>query len=162
MKKLSIVSAPVSGPAIRWIEEESKTLNTRIHHSRCGQGGERIIAGAPVDGYDPSTKTVYQYHGCHWHGCPQHCEYAKATEIYSKTLPREEQIKRAGYKLVVMWECKQSKRLTRSPFPPKPVNKLYPHEIIYDFEALLVKTSFYTTPKTYPMITSTFRYRSRL
>ena len=25
--------------------------------------------GAPVDGYNHETKTVFQYHGCHWHGC---------------------------------------------------------------------------------------------
>ena len=21
-----------------------------------------------VDGYEPKTNTVYQFHGCHWHG----------------------------------------------------------------------------------------------
>jgi hypothetical protein len=29
----------------------------------------KIIRGGEVDGYDQSTNTVYQFHGCYWHGC---------------------------------------------------------------------------------------------
>ena len=52
-----------------WLEYVSRQSGTHIHHHRCGHGGERLIGGAPVDGYHPETKTVFQFHGCHWHGC---------------------------------------------------------------------------------------------
>ena len=52
-----------------------------IHHKMCGHGGERMVnvwvlhdkgGKEPVfllvDGYEPETNTVYQFHGCHWHG----------------------------------------------------------------------------------------------
>ena len=52
-----------------------------IHHKMCRHGGERIVTvwvlndkGKKktgifflVDGYEPETNTVYQFHGCHWH-----------------------------------------------------------------------------------------------
>ena len=52
-----------------------------IHHKMCGHGGERMVtvwvlndkdekepAYFLIDGYEPETNTVYQFHGCHWHG----------------------------------------------------------------------------------------------
>ena len=40
-----------------------------IHHKMCGHGGERRIAGYPVDGFCWETNAVFQFHGCHWHDC---------------------------------------------------------------------------------------------
>ena len=57
--------------ATKWLEWEAKQRGIHIHHARCGHGGERHILGARVDGYHPETKTVFQYHGCFWHGCKQ-------------------------------------------------------------------------------------------
>ena len=54
--------------AIKWLEWEAKQRGIHIHHARCGHGGERKILGARVDGYHPETKTIFQYHGCFWHG----------------------------------------------------------------------------------------------
>ena len=47
----------------------------------CGYGGKRMVkvrilndkgtktfAYLSVDGYEPDTNTVYQFHGCYWHG----------------------------------------------------------------------------------------------
>ena len=34
----------------------------------CGHGGKRRIVGAPVDGYDLTAKTAFQYHGCYRQG----------------------------------------------------------------------------------------------
>ena len=43
----------------------------RIKHVR--NGGEQSVVTTTdsyfVDGYDPSTQTVYEFHGCLWHGC---------------------------------------------------------------------------------------------
>ena len=55
--------------AIKWLEWEAKKRGIHIHHARCGHGGERQILGARVDGYHPESKTVFQFHGCLWHGC---------------------------------------------------------------------------------------------
>jgi len=43
-----------------WLEKEGRIRKTHIHHALCGHGGERWVEGAPVDGYDPKTKTVFQ------------------------------------------------------------------------------------------------------
>jgi len=39
------------------------------HHALCGHGGERWIQGAPLEGYEPKSKTEFQFHGCYFHGC---------------------------------------------------------------------------------------------
>ena len=37
-----------------------------------GNQGEAVLGnGLRVDGYDPLTKTAYEFHGCCWHGCPK-------------------------------------------------------------------------------------------
>lgn len=64
-----------------------------------------------VDGYDPSTNTVYLYHGRFWHGCPKTYDpemihpiiKIKMKDLYEKTVYYEDLIKSAGYKLVVKW-----------------------------------------------------------
>ena len=65
----------------QWIEAWTIETGKHIHHKMCGHGGERMVkawvlndkgkkepAFFLVDGYDPETNTVYQFHGCHWHG----------------------------------------------------------------------------------------------
>ena len=44
----------------------------RIRHVRNGdEQSIRTIANSYfVDGYDPLTRTVYEFHGCLYHGCP--------------------------------------------------------------------------------------------
>lgn len=64
-----------------------------------------------VDGYDPSTNTVYLFHGRFWHGCPDTYDpdfihpIAKLPmkDLYDKTMEYEKKIKDAGYNLVVQW-----------------------------------------------------------
>ena len=67
--------------ACQWIEHMSEETGRHIHHKMCGHGGERQVTvwylnskgekdytTYPVDGYEPETRTVYQFHGCKWHG----------------------------------------------------------------------------------------------
>ena len=68
--------------ACQWIEKQSELIGRHIHHALCGHGGEYYVylyAGKekdsrareiPVDGYEPESNTIFQYHGCKWHGCP--------------------------------------------------------------------------------------------
>lgn len=66
-----------------------------------------------VDGFDPITKTIYEFHGDYWHGNPiffKPQDYnikAKDTygNLYQQTLEREFKILESGYNLIVMWEC---------------------------------------------------------
>ena len=77
-------------------------------------GDEVEIVGAKVDGYDESTDTVYQFHGCYWHGCPR-CypdqellNTVKKTTVgvlYEATIERFNRIRAAGYNLVETWVC---------------------------------------------------------
>ena len=140
---------------ICWLEHVSRKSGKHIHHHKCGHGGERFIKGVPVDGYHPETKTVFQFHGCHWHGCIQ-CfpNSEQRTEVirinkngkettreiaYLKTFARSEEIRHLGYNLVERWEHEKP-----SPWwndkPPSKRNETYPHAIIFDFESYQDKT----------------------
>lgn len=65
-----------------------------------------------ADGYDPTTNTVYQFHGTYWHSDPivfSHellHELAEMThgENYAISCKKDQQILDWGYNLVVMWE----------------------------------------------------------
>jgi len=77
-----------SASSVRWLGHASKQLGRHIHHELCGHDGERWIEGAPVDGYDPKTKTVFQYHGYHWYGC-RRCFPNAREEIITHSQTRE-------------------------------------------------------------------------
>lgn len=70
--------------AIEWLNTFN---NPRILHAE--NGGEQVVAGYKVDGYDPSTKTVYEFHGDAWHGNPDIYEPHEKCHPY-KNLTAEE------------------------------------------------------------------------
>ncbi len=91
--------------------------NPNIQHSL--NGGEMKILGDKVDGFDCETRTVYQFQGCFFHGCPD-CYYPKTQnpvnkktmgELYEKTNNHCRQLRIAGYTVIEMWECKWVKSL---------------------------------------------------
>ena len=88
----------------------------------------------PVDGYEPESKTIFQYYGCKWHGCP--CQKERNSlekERYTKTIDLEKKMKEQGFKFVSVWECEKpelKKMRFKKEFRP------YPYFIVYDFEAL--------------------------
>jgi hypothetical protein len=69
---------------------------------------KRII----VDGFNPTTNTVYEFWGDYWHGNPNKFRSTdmnpttKKTfgELYQQTLVRRDLIQSAGYKVVDIWE----------------------------------------------------------
>ena len=95
-----------------WLEKEEKRLGFHIHHASCGHGGERCLLGSPVDGYEPSSRTVYEFHGCFFHGCPR-CARTKRDEptiigktpkqLYYATLAKTAALRQAGFKVVEKW-----------------------------------------------------------
>ena len=145
--------------AIKWLEWEAKNRGIHIHHARCGHGGERKILGARVDGYHQESKTVFQFHGCLWHGCEkcypedrqkpvqQKTRQGKViprldTEkkpmnrktAYELTLQRTQSLRKEGYRVVEKWEHEKPTPWANT-HCPKVETETYPHAIVYDFES---------------------------
>lgn len=95
----------VSASGRRWLDRVSTSTTLREHVITVD--GQKF----KVDGYDPSTNTIYEYFGVFWHGCPSYCDHAKVnprngvpySTLYARTLERIEIFKRAGYTLVSTW-----------------------------------------------------------
>ena len=58
-----------SKASIQWLEWEAQERGVTIRHAT--NGGEVFIGGRdiPVDGFDRANQTIYQFHGCLYHGC---------------------------------------------------------------------------------------------
>ena len=131
-----------SPESLRWLEKEAALRKIHIHHAACGHGGERWVERAPVDGYNHETKTVFQYHGCHWHGCRKCYPYDRNRIIitnnqtredrFKATVARTQKLRAAGYHVIEAWSCEVGKINIKL---PKPQTQSYPHAILYDFEA---------------------------
>lgn len=50
-----------------WLDWISKTEGKTIMH-KCNSGKEKRIGPYLLDGYEASTKTIYEYYGCYFHG----------------------------------------------------------------------------------------------
>ena len=138
---------------VAWIEWEAKRRGIHIHHARCGRGGWRHILGAPVDGYHSETKTIFQFHGCFWHGCEK-CFPNQGDKVlrhdrqgnpitrkvaYQRTVRRTQLLRAAGYTVVERWSHEAPRPWWNDRCPPKR-NETYPHAIVYDFESYQDKT----------------------
>ncbi|CAH3168038.1 unnamed protein product [Porites lobata] len=89
----------------------------RIRHVR--NGGEQTVRTSTsiyyVDGYDASTNTIYEFHGCLYHGCPtcypmrdikHYCAPDRTVqELYNATEAKRTALLHAGYNVFECWEC---------------------------------------------------------
>ena len=65
-----------------------------------------------VDGFDPLTNTIYEFNGDFWHGNPKKYNpdemhpilNRKYSYLYKKTLSKERNLIKKGYKVVSIWE----------------------------------------------------------
>ena len=95
-----------------WLDWEAQRGARRIIH-RQNSGREKRIGPYPVDGYDPDRKTVYQFHGCYYHGhtcyLTSHITDVEwielASERYEDTIAATAYIEEKGYEVIEMWEC---------------------------------------------------------
>ena len=85
-------STRFSQQAIQWIEYLNQTRNLQIQHGT--NGGEVRLGNYVVDGYDRTTKTVYEFHGFHgFHGFHKHsCQTDFDPVKWNKVLEREEEL----------------------------------------------------------------------
>jgi hypothetical protein len=102
-----------SKKAIMGLLHMEQTDGVVIKHARNGR--EYILTELPhfsVDCYCAETNTVYEFFGCYFHGCT--CQPFRdvittngdtLAARYELTMPRLEQITRAGYQVKVQWEC---------------------------------------------------------
>lgn len=96
--------------AIKWLKWTSYIEKIQIRHAM--NMGELKIGSYKVDGLH--GKTVYEFHGCWWHGCPK-CmkrrhqltadQILTAEEAYQRTVKRKQYIEDKGYTVIEMWEC---------------------------------------------------------
>ena len=72
----------------------------------------KVIGNFRVDGYDPTTQTIYEFLGDYWHGHPEKFdanEFNKSCkktygELYYETIQRFRKLKTIGYGIKYIWE----------------------------------------------------------
>ena len=152
-----------SKAALQWLYFEDQTLGgNRIKHTR--NGGEQVLqvkgGKVSVDGYDAQTKTVYEFHGCEYHGCPK-CKPVRRHEktwhhpdrtieaIYQATQRKTELLRAAGYTVKEEWECDFRRLLKHCPHLQDQVNNmswvtpLNPREAFFGGRTGLVKCHYH-------------------
>ena len=100
--------------AIEWLEwvahKEGIYIRHQLNNTEKRIGGRKL----PVDGFNPQMQTVYQFHGCYWHGHDCALNRGKEfnekrnkpmAELVEETRANTEYIKSKGYRVVEMWEC---------------------------------------------------------
>ena len=99
----------------------------RIRHVRNGgeQSVRTIVDSYFVEGCDPLTHTVYEFHGFLYHGCPRCYPNRRAKhyatpdrtveELYQATLSKRMALLRAGYTVIEMWECEWDRLVDNEP-----------------------------------------------
>ena len=123
--------------ALKWLAWQEYQL--RLQHSTTRDrirtvrnGGEiHVFDKYLVDGYDPcdpgtQRPTVYEFHGCLWHGCP-HCFPRNRNqfpichtdrtlqEVYEATLLKQEALRQRGCVVKIMWECDWDQEVKTNP-----------------------------------------------
>jgi G:T-mismatch repair DNA endonuclease (very short patch repair protein) len=101
--------------ALYWLRGVAEELRERgfLLSSKLSADGERCILGHFVDGYCESTRTIYQFHGCFFHGCKECYDGESYNTVSNETFyTLRERTKRTtqlfqqhGYTVVEMWEC---------------------------------------------------------
>lgn len=110
-----VVKGQYSSIAIQWLVTIEQQLGIKLRRVGSPEGEFRIPGTKfHVDGYNPSTNTIYEFYGDKYHGnpklfdkkdcCHPYDKKLTAGSLYRKTKSRERLLKRLGYKLVVIWE----------------------------------------------------------
>ena len=113
---------PQSQVAREWLSFENAQLmatsptveGDRIRHAF--NGGEVRVANMLVDGFDASTRVVYEFNGCFFHGCidcfphqrhqvSKRCNDRSFNECFEGTLLKRRRLEAAGFVVKTMWEC---------------------------------------------------------
>ena len=101
--------------ALCWLREIEKELCEKgfILDSRLSVKGEQKILDRYVDGYCEQTRTIYQFHGCFYHGCKKCYDGETYNDVLneqffilrSQTIRLTTLFRQAGYTVIEKWEC---------------------------------------------------------
>ena len=105
-KRCPKCSIRISKKEIQWLDYIGIPQNNRNVCIRVNS--KKFFA----DGYDPITKTVYEFYGDYWHGNPEifnQNEMNKSIKktfgyLYGKTINKEKILIKAGYNIISIWE----------------------------------------------------------
>jgi G:T-mismatch repair DNA endonuclease (very short patch repair protein) len=108
-----------SDEGVEWVEYKRRHEGvTGMRHAL--NGGEVRVHNYLVDGFDEENKTVYEYYGCFFHGCPKCFRETlrnpntnkRLRQALVETWRREQDLRSMGYKVESMWGCawKEQKR----------------------------------------------------
>ncbi|XP_057658493.1 uncharacterized protein LOC130895287 [Diorhabda carinulata] len=100
--------------AIQWLIWEERQRGIKIEHA--SRGREVVINGLKLDGYCNTTREVFEFEGCYFHGCPKCIKYKRGTptyedpsltyeQRYEATSAKNEKLRQLGYEVLVKWEC---------------------------------------------------------
>ena len=127
------------------------TARTEDRVTHAGNRGEHAIVTPTrvcyVDDFHPVTQTVYEFHGCVWHGCPRYhpnCRLVPRVhqdrsmeEVYDAACAKTALLRSMGFTVVEMWECfwddlsKHDPRLIQFPHTLEIVEPLDPRHAFY-------------------------------
>lgn len=119
-----------SKESICWLDFLMHKENINIQHAL--NGGEKTILGYKVDGYCDKTNTIYQFHGCFWHGCPKcydpdfinNKNKKTMRDLYKNTQKISAKLIK-DHKLSELWECDFTKS-----FEIKKYKKIWKREVV--------------------------------
>lgn len=103
-----------SNGQIDWLDTIMKYTTIHIQHIKNDVEHRIGRTKKHADGYSNEYNTIFEFHGCYYHGCPRCFTdrdkisiYKKQSmeEIYQKTLKKEQECRDLGYNLIVIWEC---------------------------------------------------------
>jgi len=87
-------------------------IRTTLNGGEMRVGPQQVL----VDGYDASTDTVYEFHGCLWHGCPKcfkNNRHSYTTvhpdctlyKVHEHTKKKIKTLKDHSDRVIEKWEC---------------------------------------------------------
>ena len=169
--------------SIKWLKYISQKDEINIRHA-CN-GGESVITvngkSYKVDGYCKETNTIYQFHGCYWHGCSL-CYHELTVNRFNqynmkylckRTMAIDEALRTGGYNVVTIWEHefdreKNMRNVKLDEYdlvePPKIRDdgffggRCEPVKLIYDFKHNEVKGKYIDVVSLYPTVMYYDRY----
>lgn len=111
-------NANQSKAALEWLcYEDFKLGGNKLRNVRNG-GEQKVLTPGEamfVDGYDEASKTVYEFHGCFYHGCVKcfsNHRYRKhnchpdptISKVYKATCQKTKQLRQADNTVIEKWE----------------------------------------------------------
>ncbi|CAB3977900.1 DNA polymerase [Paramuricea clavata] len=176
-----------SAIALCWLKDITRMLDENNLKLCCklSVGGERRIMGHYVDGYCEATKTIYQFHGCFYHGCPRCYDgacynrilSAKFFTLLTSTERLSRMFRQAGYTVVEKWECDYRNDVDMTPYRLKqlrltsffefiqlePRDALFggrtsPARLYYDMTDTGLRAMYFDVCSLYPYVQKKFEY----